>query len=391
MKITRVRSHLMSYAFPEPIRLSYYGGERRIVKRDAMLIRVEADNGLIGYAPGQGSERAHQAINTKVAAYLEGRTLTDPDALRIHFLDLCPSDADLAKAYCSVEIALYDLVGKFHGLPISELLGGRVRDRIALYGSAGMYMEPEGYAREASQAKEMGFRAYKMRPALGPEKDLETVGLMRSATGPDFDLMVDAHSWWRMGDLSYTRETVSSLARDLAGYEIAWLEEPLPPDDHAAYQALRDKDLVPIASGEHEPNEQGYLDLIENECVDYVQMDIVCQGGYPMGRRIFSEIAHAGVKFAFHSWGTDLELIAAAQLGVCWPESVVEWLEYPCYSTRQRQFMYEFPLASEILAEPLAVSGGDLTVPREPGLGVKVNEAVIEKYPWIPGPWSFFS
>ena len=83
--------------------------------------------------------------------------------------------------------------------------GGRVRDRIRLYGSAGMYMPPGRYAEEAAAIAQLGFRAYKMRPALGPEKDLETVRLMREAVGPTFDLMVDAHTWWRMGDRSYDK------------------------------------------------------------------------------------------------------------------------------------------------------------------------------------------
>ena len=76
-----------------------------------------------------------------------------------------------------------------------------------------MYQPPEDYAREAVLAKEMGYTAYKMRPALGPDLDVETVRLMREATGPDFGLMVDAHSWWRMGDRSYTPETIADLAR----------------------------------------------------------------------------------------------------------------------------------------------------------------------------------
>jgi len=83
-------------------------------------------------------------------------------------------------------------------------------------------------------------------------------------------------------------------------------------------------------------------------------------------------------------------VLAAAQLGICWPESVVEWLEYPCYSTASQAGMYPFPLAAEMLKEPLEIDHGDLVVPRKPGLGIDVNEAVFEKYPWIPGPWSYF-
>src|SRR5439155_5704308 len=112
-----------------------------------------------------------------------------------------------------------DLAAKIEGIALSELIGGRKRDRIKLYGSAGMYMSPAGYAEEAAAIAEMGFTAYKMRPALGPEDDLETVRLMREAVGPDMGLLIDAHSWWRMGDKNYSFETVAGLARSLAELE----------------------------------------------------------------------------------------------------------------------------------------------------------------------------
>jgi L-alanine-DL-glutamate epimerase-like enolase superfamily enzyme len=390
MRITGVQAFLLSYPFPEALQLSYYGGERTILKRDAMLIRVETASGLTGYGPGQGSPRAKAAIEDVIAPFLVDRTLADPDALRVRFSKGPGADPELMKVYCSVEIALYDALGKGLNLPVSELVGGRVRDRIHLYGSAGMYMPPEDYAKEAAAIAELGFRAYKMRSGIGPEKDVETVKQMREAVGPDFDLMVDAHTWWRMGDRNYLRSTVDSIAEQLAEYRIAWLEEPLPPDDHEAYRRLKDLDYVPLASGEHEPSELRYMDLILTSSVDYVQMDIVCQGGYPTARRIMPEIANQGLRFAFHSWGTALEVIAAAQLGICWPDSVVEWLEYPCYSTPSRAGMYPFPLAAEIIKDPLQIDHGDLIMSRKPGLGVEVDESVIAKYPWIPGPWSYF-
>lgn len=391
MKIVSVRSHLLSYPLPEPLKLRYHGGHRTVLKRDAMLIRVETENGLVGYAPGEGSEKARDGIECDVAPFLEGRLLADPDALRIQFLEgPAKYAANLLRLYCLVEIALYDLLGKSLGIPVSELLGGRVRDHITLYGSAGMYMRPQEYADEAAAIAGLGFRAYKMRPGIGPDQDLEAVRLMRQAVGPDFDLMVDGHTWWRMGDRSYGPGEVQRMARQLGEWDVAWLEEPLPPEDHAGYRELRRAGHVAIASGEHEPDEAGFLDLISTRCVDYVQMDILCQGGYPGARRLFPEIEHANLRFAFHSWGTALEVMAAAQLGVCWPENLVEWLEYPCYSHGGKPGIYPFPLADEILMHPLQIEHGDLIVPRSPGLGVEVNEGVIEQYPWLPGPWSYF-
>ncbi len=392
MKIDSVDSFLLSYPMPTPVVLPYHGGERTILKRDAMLIRVRAANGLVGYGPGPGSEELHQRIQSTIAPFLTGRVLADPDALRVQFeLTAAGRDPELNKAYCCVEVALYDLLGKAYGAPVSELVGGRVRGSILLYASAGMYQPPEAYAAEAAGLKDLGFRAYKMRPALGPDDDLKTIRLMREAVGEGMDLMVDAHSWWRMGDRSYSPETVQRLAAAMSEYVVTWLEEPLPPHDHAAYAKLRANQETPLASGEHEPHEAGFQDLILGDCVDYVQMDVVCQGGYTTGRRIINSTARAGLRFAFHCWGTDLEALAAAHLGICFPDNVAEWLEYPVYTTPRLKTMYPFPLAQDILKEPLAIANGMLIVPEAPGLGIDVDESVIEKYPWIPGPWSFFT
>jgi L-alanine-DL-glutamate epimerase-like enolase superfamily enzyme len=396
LKIARVQAFLLSYPFAEPILLPFHGGDRMLLKRDAMFIRVEADNGLVGYAPGPASERTMRIIGDVIAPFLRGRQLADPDALRVQFFQGTGADPDQAKTYCAVEIALYDLAGKAQGVPVSELLGGRVRECIRVYGSAGMYLPAEKCAAEARALAGLGFTAYKLRTAQGAEQDLETIRLIRQAVGPDFDLMVDAHTWWRMGESNYSFETIERLAREMAAQRIAWLEEPLPPHNHAAYLSLKEKDLVPLAAGEHEPDEEGYLDLILTQAVDYIQMDVCSQGGYALGRRLFPEIARRGLRFAFHSSGTALEVIAAAHLGICWPEMVAEWLEYPFYrpaaelASPERLGMYPFPLAAEILTEPLELDGGDLVVPRKPGLGVDVDESVIDRYPWIPGPWSYF-
>jgi len=374
----------MSYPFAEPVKLPFWGGERTILKRDAMLVRVRANNGLVGYAPGPAHERAQAEISGMIGPFLLGK---DPR----HWSEInFQGRPDTTKTYHAVEIALIDLAARYEGCALSELIGGRKRDRIKLYGSAGMYMAPEGYATEAAVVAGMGFTAYKMRPALGPERDLETLRLMREAVGPNVGLMVDAHSWWRMGDKSYSRETVLQLAREMGNYHPVWLEEPVPPHDHATYRELCARKILPIATGEHEQDEKGFYDLVETGAADYVQMDVCCQGGFAMGQRVFAAVQKKNLRFAFHSWGTALEVLAAAHLGICWPANVVEWLEYPIYTRPGCKVMYPWPLAEEILCEPLAVEGGDLIVARGQGLGVEINERVIEKYPFIRGPWSLF-
>ena len=384
MNIARVESFLMSCPLPKPLKLTFWNGERTIFKRDAMILRVTSDTGLRGYAPGPAHERAAHEIRDAIGPFLVGK---DPLKWKEFAFK---GDLELTKTYHAVEIAVMDLVARHEGRPLSELAGGRVRDRIKLYGSGGMYQPPEQYAAEAAAVKAMGFSAYKYRPALGPEEDLRTVRLMREATGPGFGIMIDAHSWWRMGDKSYSFDTVASLAKEIAKFGPVWLEEPLPPDDHAAYRKLKGLGILPLATGEHEQDEAGFLDLIRTRAADYIQMDVCCQGGFAMGRRVCDALAREKLRFAFHSWGTTLEVLAAAHFGVCFPEKVVEWLEHPCHGNFGRKGMYPFPLADEILKTPLDIRNGILTVPKGPGLGIEVNEAVIQKYPWIPGPWSYF-
>ena len=178
-----------------------------------------------------------------------------------------------------------------------------------------------------------------MGPALGPEQDVGAVRVRRAAVGPGIGLMVDAHSWWRMGDRSYSPETVTQLARSMAAYRPTWLEEPMPPADHENYRKLRAAKILPVATGEHEQEEAGFQDLIETGAADYIQMDVCCQGGFEMGRRIFAGVQRKGLRFAFHSWGTMLEVLAAAQLDVCWPADVVEGLELRCYANAGRQWI----------------------------------------------------
>ncbi len=384
MKITRVESFLLSCPLPQPMRLPFRNGERTILKRDAMYVRVQTDSGLRGYAPGPADARAHEVIRTEIAPFLEGR---DPRRWRdFGFI----GDLARRKVYAAVEIALMDAVARYEGCALSEIAGRRVRGDIKLYGSAGMYMPPSGYAEEAAAIQAMGFPAYKMRPARGPDEDVEAVRLMREATGPAFGLMIDAHAWWRMGDHSYRSSDAATVAARIGAYDPVWLEEPLPPEDHEAYVRLRSLGHVRIATGEHEPDEAGVADLARRRAADFIQMDVCCQGGFAVAARVAAAVQEAGLRFAFHSWGTTLEVLAAAHFGICWPESVVEWLECPCYANGGRAGMYPFPLADEILREPLQIADGRLIVPDRPGLGIEIDERVVEKYPFAPGPWSFF-
>jgi L-alanine-DL-glutamate epimerase-like enolase superfamily enzyme len=378
VRIDRVEAFLMSCPLAEPLVLPFWGGTRTITKRDAMFVRVTTDAGLTGYAPGPADESVAREIRETIDP-----ALGELDPLRWKQFNL-----PWSKAWSVVQMALMDVQARAEQRPLSEVVwDGRRRDRIKLYGSAGMYMPPERYAEEAAAVKAAGFPAYKYRPGGGPDDDLRTLELVRAAVGPDFDVMVDAHTWWRMGERSYTFERVAEIARAMAPLRPTWLEEPLPPQDLGAYERLRRISPIPLAAGEHEADLPA---LAWSRVVGVVQADVCCQGGFHEIGVVIEAVKDAGLQFAFHSWGTALEVLAAAHLGICWPESVVSWLEYPCYAGAGRAGMYPFPLADEILAEPLPIECGHLVVPDGPGLGIDVDERVVERYPYVPGPWSTF-
>src|SRR5712675_2082287 len=116
MKITEVEAALMSYPLAEPMVMPFWGGERTILKRDAMLIRVKADNGLVGYAPGPAHERAAHEIKDVIRPFLLGRDPRKWAELKF------PGDPEITKTYRAVEIALIDLAARYEGCPLSELI-----------------------------------------------------------------------------------------------------------------------------------------------------------------------------------------------------------------------------------------------------------------------------
>jgi D-galactarolactone cycloisomerase len=348
MKVNRLQSFLLRL----PVE------EFSLPVRETMLIRVTGSDGLQGYAPGPANQAARQAVSTIIGPFLEGRELADPDALRVQFEDgPARHDPQLLTTYGAVEVALWDLVSKKHGVPLSEVIGGRVRDRIALYASAGVSYGPREYAEQASRIAALGFRAYKMLLPGDPARDVDCVRAMREAAA--INLMLGAQRWWTTGEPAWTFETIELVAGQLAEFDPLWLEEPLPPNDAAGYTALKEKDLIPLAGGAHLA-----------DAVDYLQMDVCAEGGFQTARRLVGAAVRQGLLFSLRTGATDLDVLVAAHFGIGWEETVIEWLEYP------------FPPAARILQEPLSMERGELLVPRGPGLGIEVNEDVIEQYKW---------
>ena len=389
MKITGIEANAYSSTF-EPIFYSFWGGTRINTKRDAVICKVSTDEGYVGYGEGR----------QEVLNYLKdiNKTIVGEDPSNIEGIwekvgATIKDEAMLYPVMGGIDVALYDVVGKATGKSVCEILGGRKRDKVRVYSSAGLCQSPEGYAREAQSFAELGFKAYKFRPGIGPKGDLEAVKAIRDAVGDDFKIMVDAHTWWgALGSdrgFSYSPATVRLLAKEFAKHNVYFLEEPFSPDDLVLFKDL--KTSVPgllLSAGERESTLSGYRKLIDEGDVDIVQPD-VGDFGFTVCKEVAMIAKEKGKMLINHAWGTRLASIQTAQFSATLTEEESPWCEYPIYTTAQVKSMYPFPLAEEVLTEPLEVKDSYIRIPDKPGLGVEVNEEALKEYPYVPGPSTY--
>jgi L-alanine-DL-glutamate epimerase-like enolase superfamily enzyme len=402
MRLTDVSVHSLSCPIePKQVR-PFYGGFRRLHKRDFVLAIVETADGRIGYAPAGASSSAMreyfedashdsfaELLETRVADAVAGVELDSPGDLdaAIRHLGL-PTKLE-SEAISVLDVAYHDLWGKEVGEPVYELLADRdvEPEPLDMYASSGMYMDPEGYAEQASAIKVRGFDAYKYRPAGPPEEDVETLRRIRERVGDDMDIMVDAHTWWKLGDNSYDYQHVERLLDEFEAYDPYWIEEPVEPADYGAYERLAAATDVPLAGGESEESPDG-LRQLAGTGVDYLQGDVRHHCGFTGCWELVEACADDdAVTFVPHNFGTHLGLVANAHLITAASETPL--LEYPVFGTDVAG-MYPFPLAEDVLETDLDVADGTLTLPDGPGLGVDVDEGVIDEYPHIDGPWTEF-
>ena len=396
-RIADIAVRRFSCPLPEPLPLRFWGGVRTIVKRDGGIVKITTDEGVTGYGTGPTDDGEISLIEGLLAPALRGHDPTDIEgAWRV---GTAVSGAGLPAgrrarrralelAMSWIDIALHDLKGKLLGKPICDLLGDRKRDRVRVYASAGMYQPPEGYAREARELAGLGFRGYKFRPAIGPQKDVEVAYLIRQATDADFAILVDAHPWWSMGQWSYARPLVKRIARDLEDLDIYWLEEPLPRDDLDGYRELAALCTMRIAGGEGEALPEDFAKFIDTRAVDVINGD-VGHGGISGSLRLAAMTIRGGLEYVPHNWGIALQTLANAHVLATLTEAQAPWLEFPCFTNERWSTLYPFPGAYECIVEPLQVEQSYLTVPLRPGLGVDVDESVCERYPYVPGPWNY--
>ena len=363
MKITGIRLDRMRLPLDPPFRAAWDPVPRRHF--DATLVRVETDEGITGFGSGDTMDGFDAFTDLFI-----GR---DPREIARHARTIETINFHAGR-YWPLEAALWDIIGKAAGQPVSALFGGACTS-VPAYASFGELKSPGERADAVLAAREAGFRAVKIRidradVAVG----LAAVRAVRAAAGDGIEIMVDLNQWWRMpGDISPALDVVAvrRLARELSELGVLWLEEPLPGGDLAGMRMLREQTGIRVAGGEMARTPTELLDALSVGALDIVQPDAVLSTGMLRARTVaeFALLRHHW--FTPHTWTNGLGLVANLHVvaGVGGGPYVEFPYDPPGWTERRRDFF---------LCQPLLIdSAGYLTVPAQPGLGVEIDESAV--------------
>jgi L-alanine-DL-glutamate epimerase-like enolase superfamily enzyme len=366
MKIARVESHFIAIPYehgaPKPIQTS--GRERTTM--DAVYVKVTTESGLIGWGEAYGFGACPvtlTALEKVVGPLSEGRDIGDASvgAIAAFMVDLRRKtqsqglNGPVSFAVSGLDIALWDVAGKVAGKPIHQLLGSGNRTKVPAYASMLKLGAREHLDRVLNVALKRGYRHVKLH-----EKTVEAVAIARGAVGPKLPLMLDCNC-------AFAADEALGIAERLKPYDLAWFEEPIfPPDDYAALAKLR-KLGVPIAVGENLGDLNEVRRLLEAKAVDIVQPDVCKMGGITETWKAL-QLAHTmGVAAEPHSPYYGPGLIASVHLLAALDhDSLCEY--------------FFSDLAASPCGEAAIPRDGFMAVPEGPGLGIDVDEWLVEKY-----------
>ena len=330
------------------------------------LVAVHTDDGLTGVGRAYtSSDLVRAAVDVLEPLWL-GESAVEPERVSesLHQNTFwLGRGGTLTHAVSAIDIALWDILGQVTGQPVGRLLGGRYRDRVRPYASV-LMAEPERTADRIAELKDAGFRAFKIGwggfGRRGRRYDEAVVAAAREAAGEAVPLMVDAggsDAFWPHG-YKWALRTAAMLA----DYDVAWFEEPLPPDALTEYVHLRRNSHVPISGGEVLTRRQSFSPWLDAGGLDIVQPDTTKVGGLSEARRIGWHAAETGAKLVPHGWNTAVGLAADLQLASALATTdLVEYMTGSAY-------------IDDIVGQPWALDAdGMLKIPDTPGLGIELD------------------
>ena len=356
--------------------------ETILVEPRWVFVKIKTDEGIVGWgeALGDKAETVSTAI-MELKRYLIGK---DPRQIEHHWQAMYRGyfwrgGPILNAAISGVEIALWDILGKYLNVPVYQLLGGKCRDKIRVYANIGSGDESEnerwikyGYSKgwmemiEKKKITAIKFCPFEaMKPIEGwrkMKKAIERVKKMREKIGDDIDMLIECH-----GRLSPAMAII--FCEEIAQYHPFFVEEPCLPENIDAMAEITTKVKVPIATGERIFTKFGFFEVLKKTKVAVIQPDLSICGGIMEGKKI-SAMAEANyVSVAPHNPYGPILTAASLQLDACIPNFIIQ--EY-C------------SLGEGVLKKPFEVKDGYIDVPVGPGLGVEIDESVLNKRPYVP-------
>ncbi len=345
----------------------------------ALIVRVRTDEGITGYADCDSHPHIMKALldaPSYLPAFCEG--------LKYAVIGENPFEYDKiwAKMYQSsfyhgrrgaaihaisaVDIAIWDIIGKAVGQPVSVMLGARKHEKIKAYASTLFRDTPDEMRRAVDKYRAAGFMAIKFGWGIVAKQPRSVVGLVEAArleAGDEMDIMVD-------GLWSPDVKLVIGLVRELERLGVFFVEEPLVSDNLPAYRKLSQAVDMRIACGEQLGGLFEYEQLIREGDVDVIQPDLSRAGGLTEARKLVDMVERAGKLLIPHAWTSDLLTAASLHLNA-----------YQTNPVFQEFCTNDSPLSRELAVNPLTLgSDGYLAVPTAPGLGIELNEKVVGKY-----------
>jgi len=376
LRIKDVKAYPTSY--PIPPGQSVTLGIGRAVKRDAVVVKVTTEGGLVGYGESHHG-RAHTAIaqlvNTTLRQLILGMNAADVVGCwnRIYSRQLASHGmgAGCAMAMSGIDMALWDIRGKATGWPLYKLLGGSARPVPAYAGGVSLgFQDPSALIDEARPHVEAGYKAVKLRVGDTPARDLARVAAVRQAFGDELVILVDANTGYDLAD----------ARRAMPGFDelgVAWLEEPFAPHDHASYALARGFGRVPLAAGENHFTRYEFNRVIEDRSITILQPDLSKAGGITEVMRIAALASAWKLPINPHTCMTGINMAASIHLlasidnGGYFEGDVSKDNLY-------RDRMVDTPYRVD--------ADGNVRPLERPGIGVEVDEAFIAAHPAIEGP-----
>ena len=368
MKITDVE--------PIVLRLGEVDTTRADGTQDAFLVRVHTDEGIVGVGEADTSPYLARTIVEMPSSHSIARGLREvlvgEDPLQVdrlwqlmfHASDHYGRGGVALHTISAIDIALWDIAGKAAGRPVCELLGGRRVADVPVYASEVMPDTADGVRRIAERAVSDGYPALKLGwGPLGrdPDFDVALARAARDALGAEPTLMLD-------GGRAYSVKTALQLLRRIEELDVYWFEEALAPDDLDGYRRLSDATPVRIAAGEADSTFAPFRSLVEHGHVDVLQPDLARCGGFTVARQIALLERTSAVQIVPHCFST--AVLVAASL------HFVATLDRPTWSEFS---VAESTLVNGILQEPFRLRDGRLDVPTGPGLGIELDEELVDR------------